>query len=174
MSNSLYSMTERRRILERWRRSGLSADAFSVRVGVHPSSLYAWRRSMSPMQGAAAGAGGRAGDAAGVFVEIVAADPAGADSGPRDPDVEAHDEPRADAQPQTHSCTRSQTQGHSCGEPRSHAGVEILVQDPRDADGQLAVRLHAGFDPVTLLRALDALRGVDALRDSAAEKGVQS
>ena len=165
-------MTERRRILERWRRSGLSADAFSVRVGVHPSSLYAWRRSMSPMQSAAAGVPAR--DAAGAFVELVAAGSAAADSGPLDVGVEAHDQPRPDAQSQTQFHTRSQTHSHSCGEPRSHAGVEILVQDPRDADGQLAVRLHAGFDPVTLLRALDALRGVDALRDSAAEKGVQS
>ena len=168
-------MTERRRILERWRRSGLSADAFSVRVGVHPSSLYAWRRSMPPMQSAAAGVPAR--DAAGAFVELVAACSSSADSGPLDVGVEAHDQPRphAPSRALTRSLKRSFTRIRKrvrirAASRSSHAGVEILVQDPRELGGRVTVRLHAGFIPsrsVTLLRALDALR------DSAAEMGAR-
>jgi transposase-like protein len=36
--------SDRRRILDRWDRSGLSAAAFAPSVGVSPWTLYAWRR----------------------------------------------------------------------------------------------------------------------------------
>jgi len=35
---------DRRRILDRWDRSGLSASAFAPTVGVSPWTLYAWRQ----------------------------------------------------------------------------------------------------------------------------------
>jgi transposase-like protein len=35
---------DRRRILHRWGRSGLSAAAFAPSVGISPWTLYAWRR----------------------------------------------------------------------------------------------------------------------------------
>ncbi len=38
------SSDHRRRILDRWDRSGLSAAAFAPSVGVSPWTLYAWRR----------------------------------------------------------------------------------------------------------------------------------
>lgn len=38
------SPDHRRRILDRWDRSGLSAAAFAPSVGVTPWTLYAWRR----------------------------------------------------------------------------------------------------------------------------------
>jgi len=36
--------TDRRRILDRWDRSGLSAAAFAPSAGLSPWTLYAWRR----------------------------------------------------------------------------------------------------------------------------------
>jgi transposase-like protein len=41
----------RRRILDRWDRSGLSAAAFAPSVGVTPWTLYAWRRRERKLAG---------------------------------------------------------------------------------------------------------------------------
>jgi len=41
----------RRRILDSWDRSGLSAAAFAPSVGVTPWTLYAWRRRERKLAG---------------------------------------------------------------------------------------------------------------------------
>ena len=46
--------SHRRRILDRWDRSGLSAAAFAPAVGVSPWTLYAWRRRERELAAAAA------------------------------------------------------------------------------------------------------------------------
>jgi len=41
----------RRRILKRWRRSGLSSHAFARQAGVSFATLYRWRRELEPEAG---------------------------------------------------------------------------------------------------------------------------
>lgn len=58
-----HDAASRRRILVRWRRSGLSGQAFARRAGLSFATLYRWRRELGP--------GGR-----GKFIELVAHDAA--------------------------------------------------------------------------------------------------
>ena len=100
-------------------------------------TLYAWRRALARSAGAAEPARGgppALAAAAGAFVELVAAPPAR--GGRTEAVVPACDTPAPS---------------------HTHAGIEILVRDPHAPGEPLAVRLHAGFDPATLRRVLDAL-----------------
>ena len=65
---------DRRRILDRWDRSGLSASAFAPLVGVSPWTLYAWRQRVRDGRLASGGGDGRVPSTAIVpaFVEISA------------------------------------------------------------------------------------------------------
>jgi transposase-like protein len=47
MARSMYTRSERARLVGRWERSGLSAAAFGARVGVNAQTLYGWRRLRS-------------------------------------------------------------------------------------------------------------------------------
>jgi len=65
---------DRRRILDRWDRSGLSASAFAPSVGVSPWTLYAWRQRTRGGRLACGSGDGRVPSTANVpaFVEISA------------------------------------------------------------------------------------------------------
>jgi hypothetical protein len=43
MATSMYTASERARLLGRWERSGLSAAVFGARIGVSAQTLYGWR-----------------------------------------------------------------------------------------------------------------------------------
>jgi hypothetical protein len=147
MASSLYSLVQRGRILGRWQRSGLSAAEFSLRVDVSASTLYAWRGSMA-QEGAAPL---QAADtlAAGAFVELVPAAAA--------PPTLSMASAASIADASRCDAAARALDAHADAVIVAHAGVEVLVQSPLAAGGQLAVRLHAGFDCATLLRTLDAL-----------------
>jgi len=74
---------DRRRILDRWDRSGLSASAFAPTVGVSPWTLYAWRQRTRGGRLASGGGHGRVPSTANVpaFVEISAIGDHAADHG---------------------------------------------------------------------------------------------
>jgi transposase-like protein len=70
--------SRRRRILDRWDRSGLSAAAFAPAVGVSPWTLYAWRRRKRELAAAATAVDARSSCTAIVpaFVELAIDDSA--------------------------------------------------------------------------------------------------